>query len=111
MAAKHKPRDGFGKAILIVAVGHEIRRALHIGISIAHRNAQPASFEHRDVVAAIADDGDLRGRDGEQLRQRGQRDALVGERMGEVEVVRLRAGDRRPIGEQRQCWRIGVQHY
>ena len=96
MAAKHKPRDGFGKTILIVAVGHEIRRALHIGIGIAHRNAQAAPFEHRDVVAAIADDGDPDLRDTQQLRKLGQPNAFVGKRVGEIEVVGLRTGDRRP---------------
>ena len=99
-AAENVAFDGFGKAVLAVGIGHEVRRALHLRIAIAHRNAQAAALEHRDVVAAITDDRDLVFRNAQQLRKLGQCDALVGERVGEVEVVRLRAGDRRPIRQR-----------
>ena len=61
---------------------------------------QTAPLEHRDIVAAVADDGDLRQRNGQQLRDLRQCGAFVGERMGDVEVVRLRTGDESAIGER-----------
>ena len=69
MAAKHKPRDGFGKAILIVAVGHEIRRALDLRAGVAHRDAETTALEHRDIISAVTNDGDLRWRNSQQLRK------------------------------------------
>src|SRR5450631_2304428 len=60
-------------------------------IGVAHGNAETASLEHRDVIAAVANDGDLRQWNPQQPRNLRQRDAFVGERVGNIEIVRLRA--------------------
>ena len=73
---------------------------LHLRTGIAHGNAETAPLEHRDIVAAIADNGDLRQRNGQQLRDFRQCGAFVGERMGDVEVVWLRTSDGSIIGER-----------
>ena len=89
-----------GEAFFAIAVRDEIRGLPHLRIGIAHGDAQTAALEHRDIVAAIADNGDLRQRNGHQLRDLRQRGAFVGERMGDVEVVGLRTGDGSIIGER-----------
>ena len=93
IAAEDEPLDRVGEAILAIAVRHEIRCLLHLRTGIAHGDAQTAPLEHRDIVAAVADDGDLRQRNAQQLREFRQRVAFVGERMGDVEVVGLRTSD------------------
>ena len=99
-AAEDEPLDRVGEAFFAIAVGHEIRGAPHLRTGIAHGNAETAPLEHRDIVAAVADDGDLRQRNGQQLRDFRQRRAFVGERMGDVEVVGLRTRDGGLIGER-----------
>ena len=99
-AAENEPLDRVGEAFFAIAVRHEIRGLLHLRTGIAHGNAETAPLEHRDIVAAIADDGDLRQRNGQQLRDLRQCGAFVGERMGDVEVVGLRTSDGSIIGER-----------
>src|SRR4029077_14152030 len=67
---------------------------------IAHRDAETAPLEHRDIVAAISEDGDLRHPYGQQMRKFGKRDSLVGKWAGDVEIVWLRACDGSLIGER-----------
>ena len=99
-AAEDEPLDRVGEAFFAIAVRHEIRGLLHLRTGIAHGNAETTPLEHRDIVAAVADDGDLRQRNGQQLRDLRQCGAFVGERMGDVEVVGLRTGDGSIIGER-----------
>src|SRR5664279_4521841 len=99
IAAQDEPFDRIGEAIVVIALSHEVRGPLNRRTGVAHGNAETASLEHRDVIAAVANDRDLRKRNRQQLRYLRQRDAFVGERMGDVKVVRLRARHSRLIGK------------
>jgi hypothetical protein len=93
LSPSQEPVDRVGEAVLAIAVRHEIRSPLHLRTGIAHRNAKTTPLEHRNIIAAIADDGDLRQRNSQQPREFRQCDPLVGKRMGNVEVVRLRTSN------------------
>ena len=56
------------EAIFAIAVRHEIRCPLHLRTGIAHGDAETAPLEHRDIVAAVANGGDFRQRNTQQLR-------------------------------------------
>ncbi len=62
-----------------------------------------ATLEHRNVVGAIADGGNLGRQDTEHFREAGQRVALVGMRVSKIEIVGLRAHGRRPLRERGTC--------
>ena len=68
LAAEDEPLDRVGEAFFAIAVRHEIRSLLHLRTGIAHGDAETAPLEHRDIVAAVADDGDFRQRNRQQLR-------------------------------------------
>ena len=89
IAAEDEPVDRVGEAIIAITVGHEIRGLPHFRIGIAHGNAKTTTLEHRDVIATVANDGDLRQRNHQQPRNLRQRDALVGERFGPLVIVGL----------------------
>lgn len=55
IAVQDEPLDGSGKAILTVAIRHEIRCALHLWTGIARRDAEAAPPKHCNVIAAVAD--------------------------------------------------------
>src|SRR5665213_2222518 len=90
-AAEDESFDRVGKTIVVIAVSHEVGGPLYRRTGVAHGNAETASLEHRDVIAAVANDCDLRQRNPQQPRNLQQRDAFVGERVGYIEIVRLRA--------------------
>jgi hypothetical protein len=77
VVAEDESLDRIGEAILLIAVGHEIRGPPHLRTGIAHRDGKTTPLEHGDIVAAIADDGDFRQRYSQQLRELRQCDALV----------------------------------
>ena len=56
------------EAIFVIAVRYEIRCPLHLRAGIAHGDAETTPLEHRDVVTAVADNGDLRQGNTQQLR-------------------------------------------
>jgi hypothetical protein len=101
VATEDEPLDRVGEAILAIAVRHEIRFSLHLRTGIAHGDAETAPLEHRDIIAAVADDGDFRQRNSQQLRDLRQCDTLVGERVGDVEVVGLRTDDGSAVSRAR----------
>src|SRR5450830_80309 len=100
IAAQDEPFDCIGEAIDVIAVSHEVRGPLNRRTGVAHGNAETASLEHRDVVAAVANDGDLRQWNPQQPRNLRQRDAFVGEWVGGIEIVRLRARHGGLIGKR-----------
>src|ERR1700688_1613199 len=89
VAAENEPLDRVGEAIVAIAVGHKIRSLPHLLTRVAHGNAKTSPLEHRTIIATVTNDGNLRQRDSQQLRQLRQCDALVGKRMANVEIVRL----------------------
>lgn len=68
VAAEDEPCNRLGEAVLSIAVRYEIGRTPHIFAAIAHRDTEAAPLEHGEVVAAVAEDGDLRFRNSEQPR-------------------------------------------
>ena len=60
IGTQDEPFDRVGEAIVAIAVGHEVSGPLYCRTGVAHGNAEAASLEHSDVIAAIANDGDLR---------------------------------------------------
>ena len=89
MAAEDNFLDRIGKSIIAVAIRHKIRGLPHRGVGASHGDAKAAPFEHRDVVATVTDDGDLCQRNRQQLCELRERDALVRQRIGDVEVLGL----------------------
>src|ERR1700759_3299963 len=83
------------ESVLAIAFRHDIRSLLHLWTGIAHGDAEPGARKHRDIVAAVADDRDFRRRNGQQLRELGEGVTLVGARTRDIEIIRLRAHDRR----------------
>src|SRR5450830_24851 len=100
IAAEDESFNRVGKTIVAIAVGHEVGGPLYRRTGVAHGNAETASLEHRDVIAAVANDCDLRQRNPQQPRNLRQRDAFVGERVGNIEIVRLRARHGGLIGKR-----------
>ncbi len=98
--AENESLDRIGEAILVIAAGHEIRGPPYLRTGIAHCNGKTTPLEHRDIIAAIADDGDLRQRNSQQTREFRHCDTLVGEWMCDVEVVGLRTNDGGSIGQR-----------
>src|ERR1700690_4277559 len=100
IAAQDESFDRVGKTIVAIAVSHEVCGSLYRRTGVAHGNAETASLEHRDVIAAVANDGDLRQWNSQQPRNLRQRDAFVGEWVGNIEIVRLRARHGGLIGKR-----------
>src|SRR5665811_917406 len=100
IAAEDESFNRVGKTIVAIAVGHEVCGSLYRRTGVAHGNAETASLEHRDVIAAVANDCDLRQGNPQQPRNLRQRDAFVGERVGNIEIVRLRARHGGLIGKR-----------
>ena len=92
--------DRLGETLIVIGVGDQIGLRLHLRAGIAHCDAETAFAKHQHVVRHVADRGDLVGRDREKLRQRRDDGAFVGVRVGDVEIVGLRAGRRRFCAER-----------
>ena len=67
IAAEDEPLDRVSEIIFAIAVRHEIRSPPHLRTGIAHCNAKTTLLEYRDIIAAIADDGDLRKRNSQSV--------------------------------------------
>src|SRR5207253_788440 len=101
VAAENETLDRVSEAVLPVATRHEICRAPHLGVCIAHRNAQSTPLEHGDIVGAVTDDGDLLRWNRQEPRELRKCGPFVGEWRRNVEVVGLRTGDEGLTGEHR----------
>ena len=91
--------DRLGKALLIIGGRHQVGLGLDLVAGVAHGNAEARRREHRQIVAAITEHGDLACWDAHKLGQHGQRRTLVGDGVGDVEIVGLRACHGRGAGE------------
>src|ERR1700691_1520923 len=99
-ATEDEPLDRVGEAVVAIAVRHEIRFSLHLRTGITHGDAETSSLEHRDIVAAVTNGGDFCQRNSQQLRDFRQCRTLIGERVGDVEVVELRTYDEGAVAER-----------
>src|ERR1700683_5197320 len=86
-SGEDEPLDGFGEALFLVRGRDPPSRALHIEARVAHRDAQAGVGEHQHVVWHVADRGDGLRRDPVLRGQVAGDRALVGVRMGDIEVV------------------------
>src|SRR5215472_17024026 len=98
-AGEYVPLDRVGEALVVVAGGDPARGTLYLDVGVAHHDAQPRVGGHEHVVGHVADGGDLFGRNVVPGRQVLHDCALVGMRMGDVQVVGLGAGGRDVLSE------------
>src|SRR5450759_4080656 len=81
----------FGKALVLVAVGYHARLRLYLIAGVAHGNGKAALAKHEDVIRHVPHGGDLLGRNVQKPGQGSHDCSLVGLRVGNVEIIRLRA--------------------
>jgi hypothetical protein len=91
MAAQDELLNRVGKSFCFVGGGNVIGLLLHFSAGVAHGNAQPATLKHGYIVGHIADGGNFRSGNVQQLREAIDHGSLVGLGMGDIQVVGLRS--------------------